>query len=55
MDNALMIRDAIRMLRNEGYTVIDPHEHEDVTPPASKTEAPYCYPDYVDNSFSVIE
>jgi len=55
MGNEQIIKEAIGMLRDEGYTVIDPNEDEEVTPQAPETETPYSYPEYVDNTFSVIE
>jgi hypothetical protein len=58
MANEQIIKEAIQILEDAGYTVIPPHVV--VSAPDTETQGPkqtsYCYPDHVeDNSFLVIE
>jgi len=52
----ILIEDAIRILEDEGYTVIPPHVVvAPDTEPQEQKQTSYCYPDHFeDNSFLVI-
>ena len=56
MADKLTIKEAIQILEDEGYIVLDRHTGLVVSPSEIETpkETPYCYPEHIDNSYMVI-